>query len=285
MWNMNANLSRRAIRWAIMGSVALSTPWFVSPSKPASISPAASVQLPAFRVGETLNYRIDWQRYAGAAVAQLQVVDRGNFYGWQAWHLRASVHTAEPVRALYSMDDQIDSYALLANLESRQYQEHFREFGKLEETDATLVSPGEVSDAPSPHVIVPPGTRDSLSAIYFLRETDWRRVQELRAPVYDGQNVYEMAAKPGEPAGIHVAAGDYKATEIDIRLLDGNKEIPDEHFRIWLADDTARTPLLCEAYLPIGTLRIELTSDTAFEAEAGANPITPRARSNPPAGN
>jgi Protein of unknown function (DUF3108) len=282
---MTVNLSRRAVRWAIIASAALSPPWFVSRSKSASVSSVKGAQLPAFRIGEILNYRIDWQRYAGAAVAQLQVVDRGNFYGSQSWHFRASVHTAEPIRALYPMDDQIDSYALLAGLESRQYQEHFREFGKPEDTDLALVSPGEASNGPLPRVIVPLGTHDAVSAIYSLREVDWLRTPEFRIPVFDGQNVYEMVAKPNTPMGIHVAAGDYKATEIEIRLLEGNQEIPDEHFKIWLADDAARTPLLCEADLSIGTLRIELTSDAAFRAEGAGNPVTPGARSNRPAGN
>ena len=282
---MTANLGRRAIRWAIIASVALSTPWFVSRSKPATVAPVVRARVPAFRIGEILNYRIDWQRYAGAGLAQLQVVDRGDSYGAAAWHFRASIHTAEPVRALYAMDDQIDSYALLASLESRQYQEHFREFGKPEDTDVALVSPGEASNLPLPHVIVPPGTHDAVSAIYSLRAVDWLQTPELRMPVFDGQNVYEMVAKPDAPMGIHVAAGDYKATEIEIRLLDGREEVSGEHFRIWLADDAARTPLLCEAYLSIGTVRIELTSDTASEAEGAASPIIPSARSNHPAGN
>lgn len=282
---MDTNLSRRAVRWAIIGSLAFLTPWFVSRKVPVLISPAASAHLPLFRIGEVLNYRIDWQHYAGAGVAQLQIVDRGMFYDSEMWHFRASLHTAEPVRALYSIDDQIDSYAEIAALGTHQYQERFREFGKLERTDAALVSPGEVSDAPPPHVIVPPGTHDALSAIYWLRTIDWRQVHELRGPVFDGQNVYEMRAKPYEPANLQVASRDYKATEIEIRLLDGGAEIPDERFRIWMADDAVRTPVLCEADLPMGTLRIELTSDTASGADVGPHPVTPRPRSSPLAGN
>lgn len=279
---MTAQRKHSAIRRAVIAGIVFSVPWFASHRQSKAMSSTTTVQAPAFRIGETLSYRIDWQRYAGAGVAQLQVVDRGHFYGAQSWHFRATVHSAQPVRALYPMDDQVDSYALLTGLVSRQYQEHFREFGKPEDTDALLVSPGESSSATTPRVIVPPNTHDALSAIYLLRVTDWRRTQELRVPVFDGENVYEMAAKAGPSSTVHIATGNYQATEIEIRLFDGNQEVPDEHFKVWLADDLAHTPLLCEAYLSIGTVRIELTS--ASIAESGARAVTPRAGSNPQAG-
>lgn len=271
---MTSRLSHVAIRWTMLAGIALSTPWFAPHRQSAASQP------PTFRIGETLNYQIDWQRYTGAGVAQLQVVARGDFYGAQSWHFRATVHSVQPIRTLYPMDDQIDSYALLAGLVSRQYQEHFREFGKPEDADESLVSPGESLSATTPRVVVPANTHDALSAIYLLRVTDWRRTQELRVPVFDGENVYEMAAKADSSAAVRIAAGNYQATEIEIHLFDGSHEVTDEHFKIWLTDDVAHTPLLCEAYLSIGTVRIELTPDAASVAASGAKTVTPRAGSN-----
>lgn len=258
---MKLQLSRAAIRGAILVGIAFLAPWWsASQGQSATVSDATAVQPPGFSIGEVLNYRIDWQRYTGAGVAQLQVVDRRDFNGAQSWHFRATVHSAQPIRALYPMDDQIDSYALLAGLVSRRYQEHFREFGKPEGTDASLVSPGELLPATMPRVIVPANTHDALSAIYLLRITDWRHAQELHVPVFDGENVYEMVAKADPSSTVHVATGSYQATEIEIHLFDGSREVTDEHFKVWLADDLAHAPLLCEAYLSIGTLRIELIS-------------------------
>lgn len=281
---MIANSVGRTIHRLFVVCIVCSVPWFVWRAKSASASGGADASLPALHIGEILNYRIDWQRYTGAGVAQLEIVDRKDFYGSQAWHFRAIVHTSQPARALYPMDDQIDSYALVTNLEGREYQEHFREFGKPEDTVAALIAPGETSDTPGPRVIVPAGTRDALSAIYLLRATNWRKQKGLSVPVYDGENVYEMVVKAGEPSKVRVTTGSYQATEIVIHLLDGQKEIPDEHFRIWLADDEARTPLLCEAELPIGKLRIELMSDSAYEVRT-SKPLTLPERSNHPAGN
>lgn len=275
--------SRVAIRRTMIAAIVFFTPLFVSNGQ--SVLSSTEVGPPPFRIGEVLNYRIDWQRYAGAGVAQLQVVDCGEFLGEQAWHFRATVHSAQPIRALYPMDDQIDSYALVASLVSRKYQEHFREFGKPQDTDASLVPPGGLSLAPAPRVIVPPNTRDALSAIYLLRVTDWRRFQELRVPVFDGEDVYEMHAKAVSSSTVKAAGGNFQATEIEIHLFDGSHEVPDEHFQVWIADDLAHTPVLCEAYLSIGRIRIELISNNASVAEGGAKTVSPRAGSNLLAGN
>ncbi len=277
---MKAHFSNGAIRWALIGGIALSTPWFVSHSKSSARSDDA--RAPAFRIGEILNYRVDWGRYTGAATAQLQIIDRGDFDGAAAWHFRAKVHTSEPIRTLYPMDDQIDSYAMGGNLTTREFRERLTEFGKLENTEASLVSPGGSAVSTEPRVIVPSGTHDALSAIYFLRATDWKNVREVRVPVFDGQNVYQMLAESGMASAIRVPAGTYQATKIEIHLFDGDREVPDESFNLWLADDDARTPVLCEAQLTMGNLRIELAGNSASEAHAGALPATPRAHSSHP---
>lgn len=226
---------------------------------------------PTLRIGEILNYRIDWRRFSGAATAQLQIVDRREFFGEASWHFRAALHTSAPLRAFYPLDDEIDSYALPSGLRSREYHEHFREFGRPEDTAAALVLPGEPLHSTLPRVIVPPDTRDALSAIYFLRSMDWKAVAETRSPVFDGQNVYTMIATKGKTEFVQIAAGSFNATRISIRLLDGTREIPDEHFTIWLANDPAQTPILGETHLPIGALRIELISDSAWPAITETN--------------
>jgi len=261
--------ARAIILFAIFFCVVFSTEPTASR---AQSSPDSS---PALRIGEVLNYRIDWRRFSGAATAQLQIVDRREFFGAASWHFRAALHTAAPLRAFYPLDDEIDSYALLTGLESREYEEHFREFGQPEDISAALVVSGQASATPLPRVTVPPRTRDALTAIFFLRLTDWKALPEVRTPLFDGQNIYTMIATREKTEILQIAAGNFKATKIFIRLLDRVREIPGEHFTVWLANDPTRTPVLCEAHLPIGILRIELVSDPAWPAPATTKAALP----------
>jgi len=214
----------------------------------------------AIKIGERLFYRVDWRNYSGAAEAELDVVNRANFYGADSWHLRAVLHTLEPARALYPLDDQFDSYDSPGGFATFRYQERLRELGNSQESNFAFVSPGSPSSNDSPRVIVPPDTRDPVSAIYFLRRVNWRQTTELRIPVYDGEDLYDMLADREASQEIRVAAGDFFATPIAIRLFENGRKVAGEHFKIWLARDATQTPLILEAQLPVGTMRAELTS-------------------------
>ena len=106
---------------------------------------------------------------------------------------------------------------------------------------------------------VVPGTRDAINFLYSLRAVDWQRTPELRATVFDGRRLYDTVARIDTPQGmVSVPAGDFPAFRVAIRLFDHGKEITDTRLWLWIARDAARTPVLMEADIPIGTSRIEL---------------------------
>ncbi len=214
-----------------------------------------------FHTGEALDYRVAWAAFSNAASVELSVPERRNLLGWQTWHFRASAHTLSPVRSLFAVDDQFDSYADAATLESHQYESHLNELGRKEDDVLHLVVDGQPPRGPAPSVVVLPGTHDPLDALYTLRGVDWQRTPRFRAPVYDGKNLYEMEAQR-ENAGetVEVAAGNFPASRISIRLFQYEREVTGIHFIVWLASDAARTPVLMQADLPFGHLRAELTS-------------------------
>jgi Protein of unknown function (DUF3108) len=231
-------------------------------AKPKSAAAAPVKELPMpFRVGETLRYRVAWAAFSNAASVELTVPERRDLFGWATWHFRAVARTLSPVRVLFAVDDQFDSYTDAATLESRQYETHLDELGRKQDQVLHFVSTGQTSRASGPAVIVLSGTRDPLGALYALRGVDWQRTPEFRAPVYDGHNLYEMRASrqnPGE--ALTVAAGRFTASRIAIRVFQYEKEVSAIHFELWLATDAARTPVLMQAHLPFGSLRAELIS-------------------------
>lgn len=214
-----------------------------------------------FLVGETLNYRLEWAAFANAASVQTAVVERRNLFGWQSWHFRASVHSQPPLRTLFEVDDQFDSYTDAATLESRQYEMYLNELGKKQVAVLHLVAIGQPARGNVAPVIVQPGTRDPLGAFYVLRATDWRRISEVRVPLYDGGDLYEMRAHLEVPVQtVAITSGNFQATKIAIHLFMHGKEVAQTSFSLWLARDAARTPVLVLAEMPYGSVRAELTA-------------------------
>jgi hypothetical protein len=226
----------------------------------AVVSAAAVKEQPApFRVGETLNYRVSWSAFTSAASVQLSVPERRDLFGWQTWHFRAAAQTLSPVASLFPVDDRFDSYTDATSLESRQFEMHLNEFGKISDQVLHFTVAGQKSNAPGPAVIVLPGTRDALGALYSLRMVDWQRTPEARALVYDGHDIFDMRARrDGSPEAVTVPAGSFTASRVSVSVFQNEKEMSSIHIAVWLASDAARTPAVLEASLPFGTLRAEL---------------------------
>src|SRR5215831_1562898 len=81
----------------------------VRKSGPLRPSTAPEIAMP-FGTGETLDYRIGWAAFGTAANLEMKVPERRDLYGWRTWHLQAAFHTTRPVRNLFAIDDQFDSY-------------------------------------------------------------------------------------------------------------------------------------------------------------------------------
>jgi hypothetical protein len=223
--------------------------------------PAVKDQPMPFRPGERLDYRVSWSAFSNAASVQLSIPERRALFNWQTWHFRAVAQTLSPVATLFPLDDQFDSYTDSASLESRQFESHLHELGKTTDEVQHLVPSGQPSKIPGASVIVLPGTRDALGELYSLRGVDWDRVPELRIPVYDGHDIYEMRARRDTaPEPVNVPAGPFTASRVSISVFQHEKEVSAIHIAVWLANDPARTPVVIQATLPFGTLRGELVA-------------------------
>jgi len=220
---------------------------------------SSAVPVP-FRTGEVLNYRLTWSVFLNAAAVQMAVVEKRDLFGTATWHFRASGHTQVPLRLLAEIDDQFDSYADTANLESEQYETYLNELGEKQNTVSQLVSTSQPNKNHASVVLVRPHTRDPLAALYALRAIDWRRTPEFRAPVYDGEDLYEMRARLELATDVvNVAGRDMKATKILVQLFQGAHQSRTQCF-IWFSQDVASTPVLMQARVPYGSVRAELLS-------------------------
>jgi hypothetical protein len=237
----------------------------VSPQKNAAKNmppPVKELAVP-FHVAETLNYRITWASFATAASLQVSVPERRNLFGWTTWHFRASLHTQTPVRTLFTIDDEFDSYADAATLETHQYEGYLSELGRKDEFVQHFLLVGQSPRAPGLDVRVLPGTRDPVGILYALRTVDWQRTPEFRAPLYDGHNIYQVSARlEAKNDAVTVAAGNFSASRIAVKLSQPNTQAGDINFQVWLANTPARTPVQFQSVLPFGSVRAELSPIT-----------------------
>jgi hypothetical protein len=230
-----------------------------SPADSKKPAPPVDTGLP-LRTGEVLEYSANVSNLENVATLRLQVAGRGNFLGKSTWHLQAFAHTLSPLRMVFELDDQFDSYSDAATLASLQYEMHLSERGQKVESIQRMTATGKEPASPeATEARVVTGTRDPLGLMQYLRNVDWTKSPEVRCPVYDGHKLYDVRAKLGAATEkVNVPAGDYTTSKIGIRVFDGGVEMKDASFALYLANNAARTPVLLEAVMPFATARVEL---------------------------
>src|SRR5215470_2970721 len=240
----------------------------VSGDRTKKAAPPAPVEL-QLKTGEVLNYTADVAKLENVATLSLKVAGKGNFLGKNVWHLQASAHTLKPLRIVFELDDQFDSYSDAGTLASVQYEMRLNERGqKLQSVQRMTATGKEPAPAGATQARVTPGTRDPLGFMQFLRTTDWNSTREVRSPVYDGHKLYDVRAKLASMnVAVGVPAGDFRASKIEIHVFENGVESKDASFALYLANDATRTPVLLEAVLPFATARVELVKDAPETAE------------------
>jgi hypothetical protein len=220
---------------------------------------AANVAPAPFRAGEVLNYSGQWLKMNDVLTARLSVVDDHPFNGHPAWHFQAQLQTKNPLRYLFPLDDQFDSYSSHSDLAGMQFEMYLHQPGKQENRILRLSS----TPAPAPDgatvAQVLPGTLDALGFVYYLRTVNWNKTPKVRMPVFDGHELYEIRASVAEAhKEVRVLAGTFVATGIALQVFEHDVEATEIKVTIWLAQDAAHTPVLFEAELPFGVGRGEL---------------------------
>ncbi len=229
-----------------------------SSAKPAPEAPAGI----SLRSGEVLRFTADVAKFSNVADLTLQVMEHRNFFGKSAWHLQAVAHTENPLRMVFELDDQFDSYSDAASLSSLQYEMHLSERGQKVDSIQRMTSSGkDPAVPPATQARVLPGTRDPLGMMQYLRSLDWSKPREVRGPVYDGHKLYEVSATLASPSQtVSVPAGQFDASKIEIRVFENGSELKDAHFFLYLDHSEKRTPVLLEAVMPFATARVALKS-------------------------
>jgi hypothetical protein len=218
-----------------------------------------AVAVGPLRPGEVFEYSANVAKLSNVASLRLETTKRMTFLGKNAWHFEASAHTQNPLRMMFALDDQFDSYSDAGNFTSLQYEMHLNERGQQVTSVQRMTTAGREPSEGVSQTRVLPGTRDPLGLMQYLRTIEWTKTPEVRCPVYDGHKLYEVLATLSGNDEISVPAGNYRASKIAIRVFDNGAELKDASFSLFLAQDSARTPVLLEAVMPFANARVELT--------------------------
>src|SRR5271165_2250393 len=247
-----------------LGNAAHKIPSAASPTPSTATTDAAAVDAKKYaelwHTGELLEFSANVANLNNVANLRIQTGERQEFLGRIVWHMQATAHTENPLRMVFALDDQFDSYSDGTSMASVQYEMHLNERGQKVDSVQRMTATGKEA-APSnvTETRVLAGTRDPLGLLQYLRTVDWSKTPEVRSPVYDGHKLYDVRAREESPSqDVSVPAGNFRASKIAIHVFDNGVEMKDAQFSLYLSNNAWHTPRLIEAVIPVATARVEL---------------------------
>ena len=109
------------------------------PPRPGASTPIASGSAEGpLTLGETLSYNIGWSTYPTAARLDLEVVDRGAYFGQDGFELRTKIETTPAIRSLFlDLDNEYTTYVQPAKLLPYRIETSIRQ--GAHRTDETII--------------------------------------------------------------------------------------------------------------------------------------------------
>src|SRR5258708_3140166 len=136
---------------------------------------AAAAAEPGFVpvTGEGLEFSGSVANVNNVANFRLVVGARKEIGGAEAWHLQAFARTQNPLRLVFELDDEFDSYSAPKDFASVQYEMHLSERGQKVQSVQRMTTSGRMPRPPgTTGAVVLPGSRHPLGGMHYLRSAD-----------------------------------------------------------------------------------------------------------------
>ncbi|MEP7342490.1 MAG: DUF3108 domain-containing protein [Acidobacteriota bacterium] len=241
------------------------------PPKPGATKPSAasgpanqtsnsnSEGLP-LRVGERLNYNVSWSDFATAGRVEMEVVERGIYFGQDSYQIRTKVESLGQARALFGdVDYQYTSYVSPQTALPHRLVSSVRQ-GKTQ-ADETVIfdqSKQQATFSDESTLAIPQGTYDLPSLVYAMRLRGISEGSKQKFTAIFGKDVIEFEAICKGREQLVTQTGTY--TAIQVKLYPKGKKFNDYRGYVWFSDDAQRLPLVIKIKFSIGEMRADLTS-------------------------
>ncbi len=234
----------------------------------------------AMMAGERLVYNISWSSIPSAARLELELTERGQFFGQDSYQLRTRVQTLDqawyllaatglPHRIVQSVNQGLQP-ALRSGSEpgapasksaSGAVQPELGEQMIVLDQSRQLAAYDDQTTIP-----LAPSTFDLPSLVYGLRQSPPAEGERQRFAALFGHELIEIDAVGGGREAVVTQAGTFEAACV---RLTPRKKFKRYRATVCLSSDDRRLPVSIRADLPIGEVRAELISATVQPLPSG----------------
>jgi len=215
-----------------------------------------------------LSYSVSWSAYPTAGRLEMEVVERGIYFGQDSYQIRTKAENLGQARALFGdIDHQYTSYVSPQTALPHRLVSSVRQ-GKTQ-TDETIIfdqSKQQATFSDESTVAIPQGTYDLTSLIYAMRLRGIPDGGKQKFTALFGKDVVEFDVVCKGREELRTQTGTY--TALQVKLYPKGRKLGGYRGYVWFSDDAQRLPLAIKVKLSLGEVRADLTSVTLVPRSA-----------------
>ena len=214
--------------------------------------------------GERLEFEIS---YGGipAGKASLEVTGMETARG-EVLRITSRAQSNNVISVFFRVDDRLIAEVDAATLESKYFEKRLREgpFEKDEWATYGHSESGGVVRTKDREYAVDPGTRDILSALYYVRGQDLKVGEDVTFNTFEGGKNYVARVKVIRSERLSVGDDDIDCLVIEPEIKEG-AFAKTGNLQIWVTDDDLKVPVLMKSKVAIGSFVAKLVRSSHEE--------------------
>jgi len=211
-----------------------------------------------FKVGEYLEFSLQYLGIkAGTGILEIKKKDVLN--GKEIIKFKARAYSAAPFSWFYKVDDLIQSYLDIKNIESLRITKRIREGNYSRDDKIDFIQDEnkviKITNNKKPKKVETiEHALDILSAFYMFRTMDLKVGKSYKLPVYDVEKSYFLKVDVVDREVVKVPAGKFRAYKIkpDLKSMGLFKHKGD--IFVWISADDKRIPLILKSSIMVGSV-------------------------------
>ncbi len=226
-------------------------------------SASRAVEAVPFTVGERLEYEVSWSSFLVAGELVLEIKERRNIDGVDAYHVSAEAQSVGLVNlTILKVKDVYNSFINATTLQPFRAEKNSRRGKKREQGAMTLDQQGgKATLEDGKQIAIPQGTYDLASLLYAIRTIDLKGNKPQRFTLIEDGKLYDLSVEIEGREKLTTRIGKYNIVRVATKAVSSRNKDPYQ-LRIFLTDDAERLPVLITAEPAWGQVRVELTNAT-----------------------
>lgn len=226
-------------------------------------APLPEVTNEAFAPGEVLEWRVHYG-FVDAGTARIEVEEKTHKIGErEVWHIVGTGKSKGAFNWFYKVDDRYETYIDKRGVFPWLFVRRVDEGGyKIEQDYVFHQSQQYVEDEKGKTYEVPVGVQDMLSAFYHARTMDLENFaigDTLTVQTFVDGELWPLQCKYLGDESVKVDAGKFHCMKFAPIVQKGRIFKEEEDLSVWITKDKNRIPVLAQAQVLVGSIKMELT--------------------------